>query len=72
MALFMGGERNMEGWNPFGWLLLSAGFILGMIVGGPQAEHSLWLIPYATMLAGITILSTNLIRTLWRSIRGRN
>ena len=61
----------MENWNPFGWLLLVGGFLFGVIVGGPQAGDKLWLISYTAMLAGLTILLTNLIRTLWRSIRNR-
>jgi hypothetical protein len=57
----------MENWNPFGWLLLGGGFLFGMIVGGPQA----WLISYTVILAGLTILLTNLIRTLWQFVRSR-
>ena len=61
----------MENWNPFGWLLLVGGFLFGAIVGGPQAGDKLWLISYTAMLAGLTILLTNLIRTLWQFIRSR-
>ena len=32
----------------------------------------LWLVPYGVMLAGLTILVTNMIRTLWRASRRRN
>ena len=61
----------MEDWNPFGWLLLAGGFLFGVIVGGPQAGDKLWLISYTAMLAGLTILLTNLIRTLWQFVRRR-
>ena len=61
----------MENWNPFGWLLLVGGFIVGVIVGGPQAGDKLWLISYTAMLAGLTILTTNMIRTLWQFVRSR-
>ena len=61
----------MEDWNPFGWLLLAGGFLFGVIVGGPQAGDKLWLISYTAMLAGLTILLTNLIRTLWQFFRSR-
>jgi hypothetical protein len=61
----------MEGWNPFGWSLLVGGFLFGVIVGGPQAGDKLWLISYTAMLAGLTILLTNLIRTLWRESQRR-
>ena len=61
----------MENWNPFGWLLLVGGFLFGVIVGGLQAGDKLWLISYTAMLAGLTILLTNMIRTLWRYIRSR-
>ncbi len=61
----------MEDWNPFGWLLLVGGFLFGVIVGGPQVGDRLWLVSYAAMLAGLTILLTNLIRILWQFVRGR-
>ena len=61
----------MEDWNPFAWLLLAGGFLFGVIVGGPQAGDKLWLISYTAMLAGLTILLTNLIRTLWQFVRSR-
>jgi len=61
----------MEDWNPFGWLLLGGGFLFGVVVGGPQAGDKLWLISYTAMLAGLTILLTNLIRTLWQFARSR-
>jgi len=54
----------MENWNPFGWLLLAGGFLFGVFVGGPQSGGSLWLVPYGVMLAGLTILTTNMIRTI--------
>ncbi len=61
----------MEDWNPFGWLLLVGGFLFGVIVGGPQSGDKLWLISYTAMLAGLTILLTNMIRTLWRFVRSQ-
>ncbi len=61
----------MEDWNPFGWLLLGGGFLFGVIVG-PQVGDRLWLVSYTVILAGLTILLTNMIRTLWRYIRSRN
>ncbi len=61
----------MENWNPFGWLLLVGGFLFGVIVGGLQAGDKLWLISYTAMLAGLTILLTNMIRTLWQFVRSR-
>jgi hypothetical protein len=62
----------MEDWNPFGWLLLVGGFLFGVIVGWLQVGDSLWLVSYGVMLAGLTILLTNMIRTLGRYIRSRN
>jgi hypothetical protein len=59
----------MENWNPFGWLLLAGGFLLGLFVGGPQSGGSMWLAPYGVMLAGLTILTMNMIRTFWRATR---
>ena len=61
----------MENWNRFGWLLLAVGFLSGMVVGGPQSGGSLWLGPYAVMLAGLTILTTNMFRTIWQASRRR-
>ena len=63
---------GMENWNPFGWLLLVGGFLFGVIVGWLQVGDSLWLVSYGVMLAGLTILLTNMIRTLGRYIRSRN
>ena len=62
----------MENWNPFGWLLLAGGFLLGLFVGGPQTGGSLWLVPYGIMLTGLTILTMNMFRTLWRVSRRRS
>ena len=62
----------MENWNPLGWLLLVVGFLSGMVFGGPQSGGSLWLVPFGVMLAGLTILVTNMFRTLWRAIRRRS
>lgn len=62
----------MENLNPLGWLLLAGGFLCGVFVGGPQSGDWLWLVPYGVILAGLTILVTNMIRTLWRASRRRN
>jgi hypothetical protein len=61
----------MENWNPIGWLLLVGGFLFGVIVGWLHVGDRIWLGSYAAMLAGLTILLTNLIRTLWRASRRR-
>lgn len=61
----------MANWNPFGWLLLVGGFLFGVVVGGTRAGAGLWLASYAAVLAGLAILTTNMLRSLWRSIRGR-
>jgi hypothetical protein len=61
----------MENWNPVGWLFLVGGFLVGVIVGWLQVGDGLWLGSYAAMLTGLTILLTNLIRTLWRASRRR-
>lgn len=61
----------MENWNPVGWLFLVGGFLFGVAVGWLQVGGSLWLGSYAAMLAGLTILLTNLIRILWRASRRR-
>ena len=62
----------MENWNPFGWLLLAGGFLFGVLLGGPQSGGELWLVSYGVILAGLTILTTNMIRTIWRASRRRN
>ena len=62
----------MENWNPFGWLILAVGFLSGLFIGGPQSGGSLWLIPYGGMLVGLTILTMNMFRSLWRVSRRRN
>jgi hypothetical protein len=62
----------MEHWNPTGWSLLFGGFLFGMIAGWMQAGEPLSLVPYAAILAGLTILVTNMLRTLWRFIRSLN
>ena len=59
----------MEHWNPFGWLLLFGGFAAGVLVGSIDAGQFWWLTTYGTMLAGLTILVTNMIRTFWRYCR---
>ena len=63
----------MEHWNPYGWLLLVGGFLLGVLVGwmGMGMGGWLWMIGYAAMLAGLTILATNMVRALWRYGRKR-
>ena len=61
----------MENWNRIGWLLLVGGFLFGVIVGWLQVGDRIWLGSYAAMLAGLTILLTNLVRTLWRASRRR-
>ena len=72
MKLIGFGEgRNIENWNPVGWVLLIGGFLFGVVFGWLQVGDNLWLASYAAMLAGLTILLSNLIRTLWRAIRSR-
>jgi len=44
---------------------------LGVITGWMQVWSELWLVSYGVMLAGLTILVTNLVRTLWRASRRR-
>ena len=62
----------MESWNPIGWSLLIGGFLFGVIVGWIQVGDRFWLVSYTTMLAGLAILVTNLVRALWRLVRSRN
>ncbi len=61
----------MEHWNRFGWMLLAGGFLYGMVIGWFGLGGSLWMIGYAAMLAGLTILMTNMMRALWRLVRKR-
>ena len=61
----------MEHWNPYGWMLLAGGFLYGMVIGGLGLGGSFWMIGYASMLAGLTILMTNMVRALWRLGRRR-
>jgi hypothetical protein len=61
----------MENWNPFGWLLLGAGFLFGVAIGWYGVGGSVWMIGYAAMLAGLTILITNMLRAMWRFGRKR-
>lgn len=58
----------MEHWNPYGWLLLGGGFLFGVFVGwmGAGVGGWLWMIGYGAMLAGLTILMTNMVRAIWR------
>jgi len=62
----------METWNPIGWSLLIGGFMFGVIVGWAQVGDRFWLVSYTTMLAGLAILVTNIIRAFWRFIHSRN
>jgi cytochrome b561 len=62
----------MQNWNPIGWWLLVGGFLFGVIVSWAGAGEKFWLVSYTTMLAGLTVLLSNLIRALWRFIRSRN
>ena len=62
----------MENWNPIGWSLLIGGFLFGVIVGWIQVGDRFWLVSYTTMLAGLAILVTTLVRALWRLVRSRN
>ena len=61
----------MEHWNPFGWLLLGGGFLFGVAIGWYGVAGWLWMIGYAAMLAGLTILLTNMFRAMWRFGRKR-
>ena len=61
----------MENWNPYGWMLLAGGFLYGMVIGWFGLGGSLWMIGYAAMLAGLTILMTNMMRALGRLVRKR-
>ena len=58
----------MEHWNAYGWMLLAGGFLFGMVIGWFGLGGSFWMIGYGLMLAGLTILMTNLIRAVWRQI----
>ena len=62
----------MENWKPIGWVLLVGGVLFGVVFGWLQVGDGLWLGSYAAMLAGLTILLTNLIRTVWRLVRNWN
>ena len=61
----------MQNWNRIGWLLLVGGSLFSVIVGWLQVGDRLWLGSSAAMLAGLTILLTNLIRTFWGANRRR-
>ena len=60
----------MESWNPFAWLLLISGFVIAYHFGAQIGDRA-WFVSYATNLAGLSILLTNLSRDVWRFIRGR-
>lgn len=62
----------MENWKLIGWVLLVGGVLFGVVFGRLQVGDGLWLGSYAAMLAGLTILLTNLIRTVWRLVRNWN
>ncbi len=62
----------MENWKLIGWVLLVGGVLFGVVFGWLQVGDGLWLGSYAAMLAGLTILLTNLIRTVWRLVRNWN
>ena len=61
----------MENWNPYAWMLLAGGFVYGMVIGWFGLGGYLWLVGYGFMLAGLTILITNMVRALWRFGRRR-
>ena len=63
----------MEHWNPFGWLLLGGGFLYGVVISwmGMGIGGWPWMIGYAATLAGLTILTTNMVRAIWRYGRKR-
>ena len=62
----------MQNWNPIGWVLLIGGFLFGVFVEWAGVGDRFWLVSYTTMLAGLTVLVTNLIRAGWRLIKGGN
>ena len=62
---------SMEHWNPYGWMLLASGFLFGMVIGWFGLGGWFWMIGYCAMLTGLTILTTNLIRAIWRQIGKR-
>jgi hypothetical protein len=61
----------MQNWNRVGWLLLVGGSVFSVIVRWLQVGDRLWLGSSAAMLAGLTILLTNLTRTFWGANRRR-
>ena len=61
----------MENWNPYGWTLLAGGFLFATVIGWLGLGGSFWMIGYAAMLAGLTILMTNMLRAIWRQIGKR-
>jgi hypothetical protein len=67
----MGEYQVVENWNPYGWLLMAGGFLFGVALGWFGVGGSYWMIGYGAMLAGLTILITNMMRALWRYGRRR-
>ena len=61
----------MEHWNPYAWMILAGGFVYGMVIGGMGLGGYYWLVGYGLMLTGLTILMTNMMRSLWRLGRKR-
>jgi len=61
----------MEHWNPYGWLLMAAGFLFGVALGWYGVGGWYWMIGYCAMLTGLTILMTNMLRAIWRYGRKR-
>ncbi len=61
----------MENWNPIGWTTLFGGLLVGVIGGMLGASGSAWPVSFGLILAGIAILVTNMIRSLWRYGRKR-
>ncbi len=62
----------MAHWNLIGWAPLIGGFLFGMIAGWMQAGEAVSFMPNAAILAGLTVLGTNMFRPLWRFIRSRH
>ena len=63
--------KAMENWNPYAWLCLLAGFLAGLASGWLGHNYELLLISYVAILTGLAILTTNMLRALWRYSRRR-